>query len=116
MAAVISGRKTGTSTSLAELEADGEAVPREGELSILIDGSRIPRALIRTTRIEIRTFDEVDAAFAAAEGEDDLSLEAWRAGHAEYFERVLARRGLPVSQLSSLPLVLERFELLYSEP
>lgn len=64
----------------------------------------------------IRPFDEVDAAFAAAEGEDDLSLEAWRNGHAAYFARVLARRGLPIEHLGDLPIVLERFDLLYSEP
>jgi len=115
LTAVISGRKTGTSTSVAELEADGDPVPQVGELSILTDGAGIPRALIRTTSVIISAFDDVDAAFAASEGEGDLSLEAWRTGHAAYFERVLARRGLPISQLGPLPLVLERFELLYAE-
>jgi len=115
LGAVIAGVKTGTSTSLAELEADGDPVPQAGELSILLDGAGIPRALIRTTSVTICAFDDVDAGFAASEGEDDLSLTAWREGHAAYFARVLERRGMAIGQLGALPLVLERFELLYSE-
>jgi uncharacterized protein YhfF len=114
--AVLAGRKTGTSTTLLELADDGEPVPHEGDLSILLDGAGAPRALIRTTSALITTFDRVDAGFAASEGEDDLSLEAWREGHARYFERVLAARGLPPAAIGELELVLERFELVYTEP
>jgi len=86
-----------------------------GELSVLLDGAGLPRALIRTTSVTISAFEDVDAGFAASEGEDDLSLAAWREGHAAYFARVLDRRGIPVERLGELPLVLERFELLYAE-
>lgn len=114
--AVLDGRKTGTSTSVLELEAVGEPVPRPGELSILLDGAGVARAVIRTTSVEIAAFDDVDAEFAASEGEDDLSLGAWQAGHEAYFRRVLAAHGVPVERIGVLQVVLERFELVHSEP
>ncbi len=114
--AVLDGRKTGTSTSVLELTDDGEPVPQPGELSIVLDGAGAPRAVIRTTSVRIAAFDDVDAEFAASEGEDDLSLAAWREGHARYFRRVLERRGIRVDSVSRLEVVLERFEVVYSEP
>ena len=113
--AVLDGRKTGTSTSMLELTDDGEPVPQPGELSIVLDGAGAPRAVIRTTAVRIAIFDDVDAEFAASEGEDDLSLAAWRDGHERYFRRVLERRGLSVDDVGGLEVVLERFEVVYSE-
>lgn len=113
--AVLDGRKTGTSTSMLELTDDGEPVPQPGELSIVLDGGGAPRAVIRTTSVRIAIFDDVDAEFAASEGEDDLSLAAWRDGHERYFRRVLERRGLSVDDVGGLEVVLERFEVVYSE-
>lgn len=106
--AVLTGEKTATSSALWEYEETGEAVPRVGELSILLDGAGHPRALIRTTSVEIVAFEDVDADFAHAEGEDDRSLESWRVEHEKYFRRVLSREFAP-----DMPLVCERFELRY---
>jgi uncharacterized protein YhfF len=108
LAAVLTGEKTATSSALWEYEDSGEPVPQEGELSILLDGEGHPRALVRTTSVEIVAFDDVDADFARAEGEDDRSLESWRVEHEKYFDRVLERDFAP-----DMPLVCERFELLY---
>ena len=108
LAAVLSGEKTATSSALWEYEDSGEAIPQVGELSILLDGAGHPRALIRTTSVEIVAFDDVDAEFARAEGEDDRSLESWRAEHEKYFRRVLVR-----DFALDMPLVCERFELRY---
>ncbi|QJW36283.1 ASCH domain-containing protein [Cellulosimicrobium protaetiae] len=106
--AVLSGEKTATSSALWEYEESGEPVPQVGELSILLDGEGHPRALIRTTSVDVVAFDAVDADFARAEGEDDRSLASWRAEHEKYFRRVLAREFAP-----DMPLVCERFELRY---
>ena len=88
LAAVLAGDKTATSSALWDYDDEGAPLPVVGELSILLDGDRHPRALIRTT-VETTTFDEVDDDFAAAEGEDDRTLELWRAGHEAYFRRTL---------------------------
>jgi uncharacterized protein YhfF len=108
LAAVMSGTKTATSSSLWEYD-DGETpVPEKGELSILLDGAGHPRALIRTTSVEIVPFGAVGADFALAEGEGDTTGDEWREGHRGYFARVLDRE-IP----DDMPVVCERFELRY---
>ncbi|MBD5787758.1 ASCH domain-containing protein [Cellulosimicrobium terreum] len=107
LAAVLSGAKTATSSSLWEY-GDDTPVPEKDELSILLDGAGHPRALVRTTSVEVVPFDQVDDTFALAEGEDDGSLESWREGHRQYFARVLGR-DVP----DDMPVVCERFELRY---
>ena len=114
LALVLEGTKTATASSVAELEQAGEPMPRAGDLSIACDGAGRPRALLRTTTVEIVPFGEVDAEFARLEGEGDRSLEAWRRERERYFRRVLAGSGTKFS--TDLPLVLERFELLYPPP
>jgi uncharacterized protein YhfF len=112
LALVLEGRKTGTSTSLAELEDAGEPVPRVGELSIVLDGAGEPQALLRTTSVEVAPFSAVDEEFAAAEGEDDRSLASWRREHERYWRRVLGDERFS----TDLRVVLERFEVVYQRP
>jgi len=108
---VLSGTKTATATSLAELEQAGEPVPGRGDLSIVLDGAGHPRALIRTTDVQVLAFRDVTEEQAAAEGEDDRSLASWRREHSTYFRRVLAGGGAEFSE--DLPVAIETFELLY---
>lgn len=108
---VLDGRKRATATAVPELEATGEPQPVPGDLSILLDGAGHPRALIRTTAVDVVPFGEVTAEFAALEAEGDGSLEYWREGHERYFRRVLAATECEVGP--DLPVVCERFELLY---
>lgn len=107
LAAVLSGAKTATSSALWEYD-DETPVPEKGELSILLDGVGNPRALIRTTSVEIVPFGEVGADFALAEGEGDTTGDEWREGHRGYFARVLDRE-----VGDDMPVVCERFELRY---
>lgn len=111
---VLAGTKTATATSRAELEATGEPVPRPGDLSILLDGEGHPRALIRTAEVEEVAFREVTEEFAFLEGEDDRTLASWRREHERYFRRVLEGTGVEFTE--DLPLVLERFDVLYPTP
>lgn len=106
---VLAGRKTGTSTALAELTASGEPLPRVGDVSIVLDSAGDPRALLRTTEVTVVPFDQVDAAHATAEGEDDLSLESWRREHETYWRRVLGEADFS----PTMDVVTERFELVY---
>ncbi|MHA7135533.1 ASCH domain-containing protein [Oerskovia turbata] len=108
LAAVLSGEKTATSSSHWEY-SDDVPLPQVGELSIILDGAGHPQALIRTTSVEVIPFDQVGADFAAAEGEDDRSLESWRSGHRAYFTRVLVGHEFR----EDMPVVCERFELRY---
>ena len=54
---------------------------------------------------------EVDADFAAAEGEGDGSLDYWRAAHWAYFSRRCEALGRAPS--NDMPVILERFALIY---
>ncbi|ADG74070.1 protein of unknown function DUF437 [Cellulomonas flavigena DSM 20109] len=107
LALVLAGRKTATSTALVEFGA--EPLPKVGDVSIVLDSAGDPRALLRTTAVEVLPFDQVGADLAAAEGEDDLTLESWRRQHEVYWRRVLGDDAFS----SSMDVVTERFELVY---
>jgi uncharacterized protein YhfF len=108
---VLSGRKSATCSSVWEYEAEGEPIPQVGTLWLVLDGQDQPMCVVETIAVTIRTFNEVDADFARAEGEDDLSLESWREGHKRFFTRTLALIGKEFSE--NMPLVCERFHVIY---
>jgi len=77
-----------------------------GEVAIVLDGDGEPRAVVRTTAVQVTTFGQVDAAHAAAEGEGDGTLEGWRSDHAAFW-------GKRVDEAEDWPVVLERFALVH---
>jgi uncharacterized protein YhfF len=108
---VLHGPKRATAGLLWEAENDPNMMPVVGIYSIVTDYSGAPLLIIQTTHVEIRPFAEVDADFAAAEGEGDRSLDYWRTAHWNYFARRCAQIGRAASQ--DMPVVLERFALVY---
>jgi uncharacterized protein YhfF len=54
---------------------------------VMLDGAGRPLAILETTELEMRRFDEVDEAFAFDEGEGDHTLAYWRQAHRRYFAR-----------------------------
>ena len=78
---VLQGRKTGTCWAARH----GVRVC-VGERAVFCDSAGRPRAVVETLSLERRRFCDVDAAFARAEGEGDLSLEFWRDAHRRFFE------------------------------
>ena len=105
---VLDGTKTATASSQADYVKEGEELPTPGTLGIVVDGAGHPRALVVTTEMRVVPFDEVDADHARDEGEGDLSLEHWRAVHERYFAEHADGGFLP-----DMPVVLERFRVLY---
>lgn len=110
---VLDGIKTATCSLLWEFETENEAIPQQGQLSILLDGQGKPCAVIETTQVNIQPFNQVDAAFAYAEGEDDRSLESWRKEHWRYFLRASQSKGWRLDE--NMPLVCERLSVKYKE-
>jgi uncharacterized protein YhfF len=82
---------------------------RIGKRWVMLDGAGRPRAIIETTELEMRRFDEVDQAFAFDEGEGDRTLAYWRQAHCRYF----TRRG---EFASDMLLWCERFRLVARLP
>jgi uncharacterized protein YhfF len=54
---------------------------------VMLSGSGQPLAILETTELTQRRFNEVDAAFGYDEGEGDRSLAFWRQAHRDYFSR-----------------------------
>ena len=113
LALVLSGIKTAAATALWDYEAAGEELPKPGALGILTDGRGVPHALVVTTQVEIVPFDEVSAEHAYLEGQGDRSLATWR----EVLERSFTEHAVHSRGFSlDMPVVLQRFAVLYSQP
>ena len=80
---ILIGKKRATCWSATE-GAKGTVV---GGRWVAEDGQGRPRAVLETVAFSQQSFDQVDADFAAAEGEGDLSLADWRDAHQSYFTR-----------------------------
>ena len=108
---VLSGLKSATCSAVWNYEAEGEPFPQVGTLWLVLSGRNEPMGVVETVEVTFRAYNEIDADFARAEGEDDLTLESWRAGHKRFFTRTLAPIGKEFSE--DMPLVCERFRVIY---
>jgi uncharacterized protein YhfF len=108
---VVCGHKRGTASWLRATEHEGLTVPTPGLVSIVTDGFGLPRCAIQTEQVQHVPFREVDATFAASEGEGDRSLEDWRQSHRAYF--VAEAESLGLSWDESEVILLESFGLLH---
>jgi uncharacterized protein YhfF/catechol 2,3-dioxygenase-like lactoylglutathione lyase family enzyme len=82
-ALVVAGVKRATVGS-----GDEPAESAPGERHVVVDGARRPVCVIETLTYERRRLADIDAAFAAEEGEGDGSLLYWRVAHRRWFEQV----------------------------
>ena len=94
---------TGTKRATCWAASEGPKT-HVGKQWVVLGGSGVPIAVIETTELTQRRFDEVDAAFAFEEGEDDRTLASWRRAHRNYF----GRQG---TFAPDMPLYCERFRL-----
>lgn len=110
-ALVLARKKTATASLLWEYEADGEELPGVGNYSLITSFDGIPQCILQTNEVRVLPFNEVDAPFAADEGEGDLSLDYWREAHWRFFSRTCTR--LDRQPDEKMPVVCERFKLVY---
>jgi uncharacterized protein YhfF len=111
---VVRGVKTATASLWWEYEAGDETVPQAGDLSVILDGAGRPLCVIETTQVEIKPFQQVDAAFAFDEGEGDRSLDYWRRAHWHFFGE--SCRELGRAPAEDMPVACERFRVVYRSP
>lgn len=109
---IVAGIKTATCSVLWEWDAENNPIAEVGLKTIVLDGTDEPLCIIETIDVAIRRYDEVDARFAAEEGEGDRSLDYWRTAHWNFFSRTLPRIGKQPTL--DMPLVCERFRIVYS--
>jgi uncharacterized protein YhfF len=108
---VLSGAKTATASAVEMNRIQPENAPQHDGYSVVTDFDGHPLCVIRTTEIRHIPFVDVDADFAAAEGEGDLSLEYWRRVHWDYFTREAEQFGFEFNERSLV--CCERFKLLF---
>lgn len=106
---VLKGDKRATTSLLAAYAHDREALPQVGQRSMVRDSRNRDIAIIEVTRVEIRRYREVDAAYATIEGEGDKSLAYWQRVHWAYLTAECARVGVPLHE--EVELVLEYFKV-----
>lgn len=109
---VQAGIKTATTGLLWEYEAEGELIPRPSDVEIVVNWEGEILAVVETISVAVLAFSDVDAEFAKAEGEGDGSLEYWRQTHWSFFSRLCKQ--INREPVESMPVVCERFRLLYT--
>jgi uncharacterized protein YhfF len=90
-ALILNGTKTAMSSGLWDFPSGH--IPFAGALSVLLDGSRRPRAIVETTRVEVMPFSAVDASFARAYGEGKRTLAWFRVHIGQWYRDAAARHG-----------------------
>jgi uncharacterized protein YhfF len=113
-ALVLSAQKRATTSLAVEFTSLNEALPKIGDVSIILRGDGLPVAIIERTQVEIMPFDSVDEVYAAIEGEGDASLAYWRAAHTEYFNGVCARLGGRFD--GQTPVICQVFRVVWKLP
>jgi uncharacterized protein YhfF len=114
LALIRSGRKKAGTGLLWAYEADDQVLPQEGVIEIVIDHNNEPALVTRIMRVEIVTYSDVSAEYAALEGEGDGSLEYWRKAHWAFFSRECKRIGREPTQ--DMPVICSVFEVLSVVP
>lgn len=85
VAAILSGEKTATASLHEEYQRFGEALPKVGDLEIVIDSDAKPVCITRNTQVNIVPLSQVTDAHAVAEGEGFKDATDWRAGHTAFW-------------------------------
>ncbi len=114
VAAILAGRKTATAGLFEEYARSGEAIPKTGGASVMVDSLDRPVAILETVEVRVLPLGEVDADFARDEGEGFASLAAWREAHERFFrsEAMQSALGDPPIEITLATLVVcERFRV-----
>ncbi|MFE4309789.1 ASCH domain-containing protein [Streptomyces sp. NPDC056891] len=84
-ALVLAGAKRATTGLLDEYSEENESLEHVGERLALLDNEGLAVAALEITGVEVTAFDQVTWEHAAAEGEGDADLDAWRAVHRRFW-------------------------------
>lgn len=101
--------KRATAHLAIDFEVNNVERRNEGDYWVILWEDMKPACVLKMIKVEERPFKNVDAAFAAREGEGDGSLEYWSRIHEDYFKLQL---GVWKREWSDeLTVVLESFDL-----
>ncbi|BDR54952.1 hypothetical protein KIMH_10630 [Bombiscardovia apis] len=110
--AILTGRKTATTSLLAQYQLSGEPIESVGDRSVLVDSHEQPLAILETTQIKVVSLSSVDLRHAIDEGEGDKTIESWRIKHTAFWQCPEMRSKLRDPEFAvddDTEVVLERF-------
>ncbi len=121
-ALVVAGVKRAQATPLRDFAAEVDAqaedqhadLPQPGDHLVVLDGSGVPCAIVRTTQVEKRLFNQIDDGFAFEAGEGDLTLRWWLTAHRQDFAERAQAEGFEADE--RMELLLEYFEVVWPQP
>ncbi|GEQ00480.1 ASCH domain-containing protein [Staphylococcus arlettae] len=106
---VVQGVKRATCSAKCLHDIDGEDLPAVGQYGIILNGKSEPLCIIQFTKVSITPMNEVTEAFAALEGEGDLSYEYWYNEHERFFRKELSSYNIEFS--IDMDLVCQEFKV-----
>ena len=106
---VVQGVKRATCSAKCLHDIDGEDLPAVGQYGIILNGKSEPLCIIQFTKVSITPMNEVTEAFAALEGEGDLSYEYWYNEHERFFRKELSSYNIDFS--FDIDLVCQEFKV-----
>ena len=116
-ALALAGTKTTTAGLLAEMEAEGEALPVPGTREVLLDSDERPVAVIETVDCRVVRLADVDDRHAIDEGEGYADAAEFRVAHERfwngYLDNLRTTLGDPEFDIDDDTLiVLQRFRII----
>ena len=101
--------KTGEKTATSYLYEDD----LQNNLSILTNWKEDEKLLLKTTKIEVKSFSDVSEEFAFKEGENDKSLKSWRKIHKRFFKKRCKVKNIKFNE--NVLIVCEEFEVVQED-
>jgi uncharacterized protein YhfF len=109
---VARGVKTGSSSLLIEYQKNQDLLPKESQVSVILDWESHPLCVIQTEKVSIVPFGSVSEHQAKADAFGDGSLTYWQDVHWDLFESICKEEGEEMGD--DLDVVCERFVCLKS--
>jgi len=106
------GLKTGSSSLLIEYGKNQSLLPKDQQVSVIIDWESRPICVIQTEKVSIVPFGKVGADQATADALGDGSLTYWQDVHWELFSAICAENKEEMGD--DMDVVCERFRCLKS--
>lgn len=103
--------KQATSTSVWWFKKHNEEFPKIGDLAIVTNWDGEPKAIVKTTKVEIVKWKDITAEYAFVEGEGDKSLAYWKKAHLEYYTKEMKEYGEYPNE--DMEIVCEYFESIF---
>ena len=106
---VVEGVKTATCNALKLYELNNRPLPHAGDYNIILNKAFEPVCIIQITSVDIKKYDEINEAFAIAEG--DGSYENWDDIHVRFFTEQLGLFNEPFHR--QIELVCQTFKVIH---